>query len=103
MGWGFLLQDSTVGVVTWVGTILTVAGLIYTIWVANGARIAAERAVYLIQSQESLANVAFSYAQITLVKNLIFHENVAGAGVVFNSTGSPAPVSSRIRPSLLQR
>jgi len=85
MDWGILLADSAIGVVTWAGTILTVAGLVYTILLAKGARAAAEQAVRLIKGQDSLANVAFCYGQIALVKTLVQTDNISQAMMVFFS------------------
>lgn len=85
MDWGLLLSDSTVGLVTWTGTILTVGGLIYTITLAKGAKAAAEQAVTLIRGRDSLANVAFCYGQIALVKTLVQSNNISHAMMVFFS------------------
>lgn len=85
MDWGFLLADSTIGVVTWAGTVLTVGGLVYTIFLAKSAKTAAEQTVALIRGRDSLASVAFCYGQVTMVKTLVQTNNISHAMMVFFS------------------
>lgn len=75
---------------TWIGTMLTVVGLILTFIQARAARKASElaaeaaqKAVRLMEGKSNLVNLAFSYAQIGLVKSLMNTGSLQAAQMVF--------------------
>ena len=81
------LGDKVVGVVTWLGTIGGAVGLWLTFKQAKAARSAAEaatQAVAAFEGRMSLSALAYSYAQLGLVKDLVHTGDIRSAQVVFN-------------------
>jgi hypothetical protein len=108
MGW--FIQDSTVGIVTWAGTLLTIMGLLFTFFAAQAARKASEnaesaarKAVDLLEGKLNIANVAFSYSQVGVVMALVNDGSLRAAQIIFHAlhrTVEEALHLLRLRPEL---
>lgn len=86
MGW--LLTNDTVGIVTWVGTIVAVIGLPATSRQARSARIAARAsgaAAKALEDRLSLANLSFAYSQIESIRTLVASGELKAAQVMVGS------------------
>jgi hypothetical protein len=89
MGW--FSQNSTLAGLTWVGTILTLIGIIFTFFQAAGAKKsakaaedAANSALNMLQGSINVANVAYAYSQLELLKDLVNTENYSASRIIFN-------------------
>lgn len=80
-----LLSDAAVGIVTWVGTILTVGGLFFTFRQAVAAKRSANKAadsVSHLKVQIDTANVAYASAELITFLQMI-HSRDFGLGSAF--------------------
>lgn len=92
---GWLLSSDVTGAVTWLGTILTVAGLGFTFYQAREASRAAkdaakgateaEQAVRRIEHQNTLADAAHISAQIELIIHLIGSQQYQSIQLLFGT------------------
>jgi len=86
--WRWLAGDAVIAAVTWIGTIVGGVGLALTYIQARKARAAAEAASIAVQSLarlNSIGHVAYAYAQIELVRQLVQSEQLFPAQTVFHS------------------
>jgi hypothetical protein len=85
----FLLDSTATGLVTWVGTILTIIGLWITFREARKSREAAQAAresVGKLEHRIAAANVTHASAQISIVNDLIANSEFATAKILFSLT-----------------
>lgn len=85
--WGVVLDDKTVAVVTWLGTLGGGLGLYYTFIQAKSAREAAHEArdaVAALEGRVSIGSLAYAYSQIDMVKDLVHSGELRSAHTMFN-------------------
>jgi hypothetical protein len=83
----WFLSNATVGVVTWLGTTLTVIGLALTFWQAWRARQAAESAeskVSRLRIRIDAANTAYSSAELNTFLHMVHSGDFALAQAFFS-------------------
>ena len=82
----WLLDGTTLAIVSWIGTVIGLLGLLATYLQARAARKAAEQAattVAALHGRLSLSNVAYSYSQIGALKSLVHSGSLPAAQMIF--------------------
>src|SRR3954447_17992196 len=76
------VSQEVTGVLQWIGTIISIVGIPVAIWKSSKAASTAkatQRAVQAFSRRLRLVNVAHSYSQVEMIRNLVASQNFGAA------------------------